>query len=93
MKRLFFRKNAALEAASLLLHERKSFDLNQISKYSELELALQDDGRFSLWGNLEDDCDLLQDTRKDPKGLVQQVEALADEILTDDEPLENGDTN
>lgn len=68
-----------------MFQEKKNFDLNRISNYSELELVLQDDGRFSLWGNLPQDSHLLQDTRKDPRGLVKEAALLADEIRIEDD--------
>ena len=84
MKRCFFRGERAAQAGRVLLGERKDFDPARYDRYPELELVLQEDGRSSLWGNLGGDADLLQDTRRDPRGLARDAAAWADEVW--DEP-------
>ena len=49
-----------------------------------MEIVVQDDGRYSVWGNLRDDSELLQDTRRDPERRVKQLLALVDEIAEEE---------
>lgn len=89
MKRLFFGKEQIPAVATSLFGERDDFDLGKFMKYEELELVLQEDGRFSLWGNLPDDTDLLRDTRKDSAGKVEQLAFLAQRVIEEeDEPVD-----
>ena len=83
MKRVFFYGDKAIRAATDLLGSQENFNPLDYAKYSELEVALQEDGRFSVWGNLPNDADLLQDTKKDRDHAMQSVLAYADEIIED----------
>ena len=91
MKRYFYRGKKVLEAAKVLFSEKKSFQENDYQKYSELELVVQDDGRFSVWGNYGEDSDLLQDTKKDPlriaAKILDQADAMKDDTVDDKEEL------
>ncbi len=83
MKRYFYRTHKE-EAARGLFGWKEDFDLCAFDKYGELEVVLQDDGRYSVWGNFTEDTDLLQDTRRDSGGLFAAVEGLADEVVQED---------
>ena len=85
MKRYFYRGAKVLETAKTLFAEKKEFRVEDYKKYQELELVVQDDGRFSVWGNYQEDSDLLQDTRKDPLGLIGKIIRQADEVIDDSE--------
>lgn len=78
MKRLFFRGEKRVAAARILFGEEEDFLPHAYEKYTELEVVVQDDGRYSVWGNLPDDADLLQDTRRDFQNKTVNLEALAD---------------
>ncbi|MGI5958062.1 MAG: hypothetical protein ACOX60_01420 [Massiliimalia sp.] len=83
MKRLFYKGDKILQAANLLFGEREDFDVTDYMEYEELEIVLQEDGRFSVWGNYQDDADLLRDTHRDMNGNLAKVAAMADEIIED----------
>lgn len=85
MKRYFYRGAKVLTTAKALFAEKKEFRVEDYKKYQELELVVQDDGRFSVWGNYQEDSDLLQDTRKDPLGLIGKIIRQADEVIDDSE--------
>lgn len=80
MKRLFFRGKNQMRAAEIFFSDREEYCSSDYEKYTELEVVVQEDGRYSVWGNLEDDADLLQDTRKDSQNLVSKILLWADEI-------------
>ncbi|HCA71325.1 MAG TPA: hypothetical protein DHW78_10370 [Ruminococcaceae bacterium] len=84
MKRLFFRGEHKFRVAEFFFGRRRDFCVEDYIPYVELEVVLQDDGRFSVWGNLPDDADLLQDTSHDPHHLVSKIFPLADEILEEE---------
>ena len=73
-----------MKAAELLFSSKEDFSPEKYRKYNELEIVVQEDGRYSVWGNFQDDSDLLQDTRKDPDNRVKQLLALADEIVVEE---------
>ncbi len=92
MIRYFFRGQKVSEAAKMLLGDRKDYAPEHYIHYEELEVVVQDDGRFSVWGNRGEDSDLLQDTRKDYEGLIDRVKDHADEFWEDsEEPEENSE--
>ena len=82
MKRYFFRVHKQA-AARGLFGGREDFAPRTYEKYGELEVVRQDDGRFSVWGNFEEDADLLQDTRRDAESLFSRIVDLADEVVED----------
>ena len=84
MERVFIRGVNQIKAAELLFSEKEDFSPEDYRKYRELEIVVQEDGRYSVWGNFSDDADLLQDTRKDPEGRVKKLMLLADEIETEE---------
>ncbi len=84
MKRLFFQGERKIQAATLLFGQEENFDPENYRKYVELEVVLQDDGRFSVWGDLEDDADLLRDTKPDWRHVAPQLEQLADQVMEED---------
>lgn len=89
MLRYYFRHDGAEQAAEILFGGNKDFDPESFAKYYELELVLQADGRYSVWGNFDEDSELIQDTRKDPQGLVRQASFLAEEVWDDEEEPED----
>ena len=80
MKRYFYREAAKVQAAVALFGRQEQFDPDNYRKYQELEVVQQDDGRFSVWGNLPDDSELLQDTRRDSERLIPSIQSLANEV-------------
>ena len=84
MERIWIRGVNQLKAAELLFSYKENFSPEEYRKYKELEIVVQEDGRYSVWGNFHDDSDLLQDTRKDPDNRVKQLLALADEIVIEE---------
>jgi len=84
VERLWIRGLNQVKAAELLFGDQDDFDGEKYRYYEELEIVVQDDGRYSVWGNYTDDADLLQDTRRDSAGAVKRLLALADEILVED---------
>lgn len=85
MKRLLFRGEHKLRAAKLFFSEKPRFHVEDYNLYLELEVVWQDDGRYSIWGNLDDDAELLQDTTHDPYHLVERALPLANEVVVDDD--------
>ena len=85
MKRLYFRGGNRFRAAELFFSEKKDFRAEDYIPYAELEMILQDDVRFSVWGNTDDDTVLLRDTRPDFRGVAHLALHLADEIVEGDE--------
>ncbi|WP_050697539.1 hypothetical protein [Anaeromassilibacillus senegalensis] len=84
MKRLFFRDEKRVAAARILFGEEEDFHPQAYEKYTELEVVVQDDGRYSVWGNFPDDADLLQDTRRDSQNKTAELEPLADTCAEED---------
>ena len=84
MERMWIRGVNRLKAAELLFSAIEGFSVDTYRKYDELEIVVQDDGRYSVWGNLRDDSELLQDTRRDPERRVKQLLALVDEIVEEE---------
>ena len=84
MERIWIRGVNRLKAAEMLFSSKEGFSVDTYRKYDELEIVVQDDGRYSVWGNFRDDSDLLQDTRRDPENCVRKILVLADEISTEE---------
>lgn len=81
MKRYYFEKNKVILAARALFDWQEEYRDEAYARYDSLEIAVQADGRFSVWGNLgEEDADLLRDTKPDARNLLAQVLGMADEI-------------
>ncbi len=85
MKRLYFMGGHKRAAAALLFGEQEDFQEEDYQKYQELEVVLHQDGRFSVWGNLTEDADLLRDTKPDKQGVIAKLLPLADEVLEEEE--------
>lgn len=83
MKRFFYQGEKILQVANLLFGDREDFDISDYAEYEELEIVLQDDGRFSVWGDYSDDAELLRDTHRDMDGKLPAAVALADEVVED----------
>lgn len=83
MKRLIFMGDHIVQAARLLFPEDDRYTQKQIALWPELEVTVQEDGRYAVWVNLVNDADLLEDTRRDTRGVVAQLLPLADEIIED----------
>lgn len=80
MKRYYFGGGKVIVAARELFGWREDYRDEMYARYTSLEIALQPDGRFSVWGNLgEEDADLLRDTRPDSQNLLARVLGMADE--------------
>ena len=84
MKRLFFQGEHKILAATCLFGDEENFDPETYQKYVELEVVVQENGRFSVWGDLDDDADLLRDTKPDWNHVVPQLELMADEIMEEE---------
>lgn len=84
MKRLLFRGEHKFRAAELFFGDKPRFQVEDYVPYKELEVVWQDDGRYSVWGDLDDDAVLLQDTTHDPRHLVPHTLPLADEVLEEE---------
>ena len=81
MKRSYFGKSKTVLAARALFDWKEGYRDETYARYDSLEIAVQDDGRFSVWGNLgEEDADLLRDTKPDARNQLAQVLGIADEI-------------
>ncbi len=91
MERYYFQGASRKQAAKLLFGKEKNFDPNRYEIYEELELALQEDGRFSVWGNLPEDSQLLRDTHPDFDQVLPQVLPLADRMEVEDALPEEGE--
>lgn len=83
MKRLIFMGKHILPAAKILFEGKDTYTAKQMAQWPELEVTVQDDGRYAVWVNLIDDADLLQDRRPDTGNVIARIQPLADEILTD----------
>ncbi|WOC31594.1 MULTISPECIES: hypothetical protein [Caproicibacterium] len=83
MKRLLFHGEHKFRAAELFFHDKPRFRVEDYIPYIALEVVWQDDGRFSIWGDLDDDAVLLQDTSHDPRHLVEHALPLADGVEED----------
>ena len=84
MRRLYFCGEHKFRVAELF-GSRPRFRAEDYTPYQKLEIVWHDDGRYSVWGDLEDDADLLRDTCPDPHHLVKRTLPLADEVLTEEE--------
>lgn len=81
MKRYYFGRNKVILAARALFDWQEQYRDETYARYTGLEIALQPDGRFSVWGDLgEEDADLLRDTKPDSRNLLAQVLGMADEV-------------
>ena len=78
MERMWIRGVNRLKAAEMLFSSKEGFSVDTYRKYDELEIVVQDDGRYSVWGNFRDDSDLLQEN------CVRKLLVLADEISTEE---------
>ena len=81
MKRLFFTGKSVSRAAAAIFGGEKDFSPEKYAAYEEIELVVQEDGRFSVWGNLTDDAYLLRDTRRDTSGMAAKLLPLADNVV------------
>lgn len=84
MKRYFYRKNKVTLVCRELFGGREDYKEGQYEKYEALEIVEQEDGRFSVWGDLgEEDADLLRDTKPDHNHALLRVIPLADDVTND----------
>ncbi|MCD8356225.1 MAG: hypothetical protein LUE11_06600 [Clostridia bacterium] len=83
MKRLIFIGKHIVTAAQILFAGNDRYTPQQYARWPELEVTVQDDGRYAVWVNLLDDAELLQDTKKDSGHLVQKLAPYVDEIIED----------
>ena len=83
MKRLIIIGKHIVPAARLLFAGNDRYTPQQYASWPELEITLQDDGRYAVWVNLLDDAELLQDTKKDTNHLVEQLLPYVNEIIED----------
>lgn len=83
MKRLIIIGDHIMPAAQLLFADSDRYTPQQFALWPELEITVQDDGRYAVWVNLLDDADLLQDTKKDTKHVVEKLTPYIDEIIED----------
>lgn len=83
MKRLIFTGAHIVPAAKILFAGDDRYAPSMMARWPELEVTVQDDGRYAVWVNLLDDAELLRDTGPDPDGRIPRIAALADEVLTD----------
>ncbi|MDD3260655.1 MAG: hypothetical protein PHU79_01900 [Oscillospiraceae bacterium] len=84
MKRLYFRGEHKYRAAELLFSDSPTFRVEDYTPYEALEIVWQADGRYSVWGDLPNDADLLRDTCRDPRHLVQMALPFADEAVEEE---------
>lgn len=80
MKRLIIMGSHIVPAAQILFDGDDRYTPKQYVGWPELEVTVQDDGRYAVWVNLLDDAELLQDTRHDTKQMVQRLMPFVDEI-------------
>lgn len=73
MKRIFFKGDSQREIIKLLFGNQEDFSWQKYAAYREIEVVVQEDGRYSVLGNLQEDSDLLQDTRKDKNNMVNSL--------------------
>ncbi|MDO5549267.1 MAG: hypothetical protein Q4F79_12385 [Eubacteriales bacterium] len=83
MRRLIFMGKHILPAAKILFEGKDTYTEKQMALWPELEVTVQDDGRYAVWVNLLDDADLLQDSKRDTQNTIARIEPMADEILVD----------
>ena len=83
MKRLIFMGKHIVPAARILFEGDDRYTPKQYSLWPELEVTLHDDGRYAVWVNLIDDEELLQDTKRDTRGLIAKLTPYVDEIIED----------
>lgn len=84
MKRYFYRKNKVILVCRQLFGGRDDYKESQYEKYEALEVVAQEDGRFSVWGDLgEEDADLLRDTKSDHGRVLPQVIPMADDVTNE----------
>ncbi|MDO4286818.1 MAG: hypothetical protein Q4C40_03750 [Eubacteriales bacterium] len=83
MKRLIFIGRHIIPAARILFADNDRYTPQQYASWPELEVTVQEDGRYAVWVNLLDDAELLQDTKKDTGHLVKQLDPYVDEIIED----------
>jgi hypothetical protein len=83
MKRLIFMGKHILPAAKILFKGKDTYTEQQMAQWPELEVTVQDNGRYAVWVNLIDDADLLQDSKPDTQNIVSYLEQMADEVLLD----------
>ena len=78
--RYYYGQGKVVLAARELFGWQEDYADEKYSRYTGLEIALQEDGRFSVWGDLgEEDAELLRDTKPDHKNLLPRVLGFADE--------------
>ena len=81
-------------AAQLIFGDNEDFNPENYRRYQQLEVVVQPDGRYSVWGDYAEDADLLRDTKRDHKGVIEQLEVFADDIdLELEESEEETETN
>ena len=84
MKRLIFMGKHIMQAAMILFEDNDDFTTKQIASWPELEVTVREDGRYAVWVNLIDDAELLQDTRRDTKGVLEKLLPYVDETIVDE---------
>lgn len=83
MKRLIIMGKHIIPASQLLFADNDRYTLQQYASWPELEVTVQEDGRYAVWVNLLDDAELLQDTRPDRQQIVAKLAPYVDEIIVD----------
>lgn len=84
MKRYFYRRNKVILVCRELFGGQEDYRESRYEKYDSLEIVEQEDGRFSVWGDLgEEDADLLRDTKPDHSRALPRVIPLADDVTDD----------
>ena len=83
MKRLIIMGEHILPAARMLFEGQDKYTEQQMARWPELEITVQDDGSYAVWVNLLDDADLLQDRQRDRDGMLDRLAPYVDEILPD----------
>ena len=83
MKRLIIMGKHIVPAAQLLFANDDRYTPKQYAGWPELEVTVQEDGRYAVWVNLLDDAELLQDTRHDHDQIVAKLAPYVDEIVVD----------
>ena len=83
MKRLIIMGKHIVPAAQLLFANNDRYTPKQYASWPELEVTVQEDGRYAVWVNLLDDAELLQDTRHDRDQIVAKLAPYVDEIVVD----------
>ncbi|HIZ55045.1 MAG TPA: hypothetical protein H9671_02435 [Firmicutes bacterium] len=85
MQRLIFRGDRRADILTAIFGNEEDFNLDRYAIYEEIEIAVPEPGKFSVWGNYPDDADLLRDTKKDLSGLLGRITDLASEVWNDDD--------